>query len=239
MSIRKTEAGGYVSSLLEETGLVEHLFGTARCQADGAYLRLRQVHSARIVDSSEWREYLEADGLATAEAGLRVAVRTADCVPLLLCDPVTRAVAAVHAGWRGAALGIAGAAVRFFETRYGSQAKHLVAAMGPAIGGCCYEVGPEVAQQFRALFPERNDLGTRARIDLREALRRQLVAAGVEASRIDVAAECTRCGGSEFHSWRRDGPLAGRMVSFIALRGHERSRGFLPTGMAQALHGPE
>jgi len=218
VSIQKTEAGAYVSSLLEETGLVEHLFGTARCQADGVYLRLKQVHSARIVDSSEWRQGLEADGLATAEAGVRVAVRTADCVPLLLCDPVARAVAAVHAGWRGALLGIAGEAVRFFETRYGSQAKHLIAAMGPAIGGCCYEVGPEVAQQFRALFPERNDLGTRARIDLREALRRQLVAAGVEPSRIDIAAECTRCGGNEFHSWRRDGPHAGRMVSLISLR---------------------
>ncbi len=191
--------GGYVSTLLEETGLVEHLFGTALCHPGGPLLRLKQVHSARIVDAAAWQENLAADGLATNRAGLRLAVRTADCVPLLLCDPAARAVAAVHAGWRGTVGGIAGEAVRFLQQRYGAHPQHLIAAMGPAIGGCCYEVGPEVAHQFRALFPERDDLDGRTRIDLREALRRQLLKAGLPAARIDISTACTRCGGAEFH----------------------------------------
>ncbi|MCX7603223.1 MAG: peptidoglycan editing factor PgeF [Bryobacteraceae bacterium] len=218
MSFVSTDGGGYVSTLLQETGLVEHLFGTARRNPEGPFLRLKQVHSARIVDAADWREGLEADGLATATPGLRLAVRTADCVPLLLFDPVARAIAAVHAGWRGAALGIALEAVRFLATRHGARAGNMIAALGPAIGGCCYEVGSEVAHQFRALFPERNDLGTRTKIDLREALRRQLILAGLSAAAIDVSPHCTRCGGGEFHSWRRDGPRAGRMVSLIGLR---------------------
>lgn len=216
MSIVRTSAG-YVSTLLEETGLVEHLFGTAWSHPDGPCLRLKQVHSARIIDAAQWREGLEADALATATPGLRLAVRTADCVPLLLCDPSAPAVAAVHAGWRGTAHGIAPEAVRFLRTHYGSEPRNLIAALGPAIGGCCYEVGPEVAHQFRDLFPERNDLHGQTTIDLREALRRQLVRAGLSPSRIDVSTACTRCGGGEFHSYRRDGHRAGRMLSFIAL----------------------
>lgn len=210
--------GGYVSTLLEQTSAVEHLFGTAASHPEGPLLRLKQVHSARIVDASEWRENLEADALATNRPGLRLSVRTADCVPLLLCDPAAGAVAAVHAGWRGAAAGIAREAVGFLRARYGADPRRMIAALGPAIGGCCYEVGPEVAHQFRTLFPERDDLGGRTRIDLREALRRQLLAAGLDPARIDVSTACTRCGGPQFHSYRRDGARSGRMTSFIALR---------------------
>ena len=218
MSIVRTDTGGYASTLLAEAGAVDHLFGTALSPpADGCRL-LKQVHSARVVDASAWREGVEADGLTSDVPGLRLGVRTADCVPLLLFDPVRRAVAAVHAGWRGAAQQIALEAVRALERRYGSRPEDLLAALGPAIGGCCYEVGPEVAEQFRPWFPERNDLGRRTRIDLRLALARQLRAAGLPQARIDAAEACTCCGGTEFHSWRRDGPRAGRMVSFIALR---------------------
>lgn len=218
MSIVRTETGGYASTLLAESGAVEHRFGTALGPPADGCLLLKQVHSARIVDAGQWREGVEADGLTAAVAGIRLAVRTADCVPLLLCDPVRRAVAAVHAGWRGAAQQIAVQAVRALEQRYGSRPQDVLAALGPAIGGCCYEVGPEVAAQFQQWFPERGDLGRRTRIDLRLALARQLAAAGLHPSRIDVAEACTCCGGPEFHSWRRDGPRAGRMISFIALR---------------------
>lgn len=210
--------GGFVSTLLAGTGTVEHLFGTAAWRPEGPLLRLRQVHSARIIDASEWREDLEADGVVTNRPGLRLSIRTADCVPLLLCDPAAPAIAAIHAGWRGAAAGIGREAVGFLQARYGSDPRRLVAALGPAIGGCCYEVGPEVAHLFRTLFPERNDLDARTRIDLREALRRQLLAAGLDPARIDVSPHCTRCGGSQFYSYRRDGARAGRMISFIALQ---------------------
>ena len=218
MSFLETREGGFLSTLLAEAGGAEHLFGTAVFTPPSPWLALRQVHSARLVEAGQWREGLEADGLAGAGAPVRLAVKTADCVPLLLYDPRRRAVAAIHAGWRGTVQQIGLAAVRFLAERFGSHPPDLLAALGPAIGGCCYEVGPEVAVQFRDWFPERNGLDRRAKIDLREALRRQLVAAGVEPARIDVAEQCTCCGGARFHSWRRDGAQAGRMISVIGLR---------------------
>ena len=211
--------GGYVSTLLARSGIADHSFGTARRHPARPWLELKQVHSARVVLAREWQPGIEADGLATDRPGERLAVKTADCVPLLLLDPVRRAAAAVHAGWRGAAQRIAMEAVRLLEQRYGSRPEDVLAALGPAIGGCCYEVGPEVAAQFREWLPERDDLDRRTRIDLRLALGRQLEAAGLRPSHIDIAEACTCCGGAEFHSWRREGPRAGRMVSVIAVRG--------------------
>ena len=211
--------GGYVSTLLARSGIADHCFGTAQHHPERPWLELKQVHSARVIPAAQWRPGIEADGLATDRPGERLAVKTADCVPLLLLDPVRRAAAAVHAGWRGAAQRIAMEAVRLLEQCYGSRPEDVLAALGPAIGGCCYEVGPEVAAQFREWFPERDDLGRRTRIDLRLALGRQLEAAGLRPSHIDIAEACTCCGGAEFHSWRREGPRAGRMVSVIAVRG--------------------
>jgi len=210
--------GCYFSSLLAESGCADHCFGTAQADPPRPWLELKQVHSARVIPAEQWQPGIEADGIATSVADTRLAVKTADCVPLLLLDPVRRAAAAVHAGWRGAAKGIAMGAVRLLGERFDSRPEDLLAALGPAIGECCYEVGPEVAVQFRDWFPERNDLDRRTHIDLRRALERQLVAAGLEAEHIDLAEVCTCCGGAQFHSWRRDGAAAGRMFSVIALR---------------------
>ena len=210
--------GGYVSTLLAESGCADHFFGTAQGQPPGPWLEVKQIHSARVITAEQWQPRMEADGVAANSAETRLAVKTADCVPLLLLDPVRRAVAAVHAGWRGTVQGIAAEAVRLMGERYGCHPEDLLAALGPAIGECCYEVGPEVAVQFRDWFPERNDLGRRTRIDLRRALQRQLLAAGLGMAHIDVAEACTCCGGPQFHSWRRDGAGAGRMFSVIALR---------------------
>jgi copper oxidase (laccase) domain-containing protein len=99
----------------------------------------------------------------------------------------------------------------------GADPARMHAAIGPAIGVCCYEVGPEVAREFRAIFPERGDLDTRTRLDLAEANRRLLIGAGVSPERIAVARLCTRCQ-SEFHSFRRDQGRAGRMYSWIGIR---------------------
>ena len=210
--------GGYHSSLLAESGCADHCFGTAEAHPSGPWLEVKQVHSARVITAEQWRPGIEADGLATNCIDTRLAVKTADCAPLLLLDPFRRAIAAVHAGWRGAVQGIAAEAVRLMGERFGSRPEDLLAALGPAIGPCCYEVGPEVAVQFRNWFPERNDLHRRTRIDLRLALSRQLRAAGVRETHIDRTDACTFCGGAQFHSWRRDGAAAGRMFSVIALR---------------------
>lgn len=217
MSIVQTSRG-FLSTLLAENGRAEHLFGAAGHLPGEPWLELKQVHSTRIVDAAAWAPGTEADGLATGVAGIRMAVKTADCVPLLLLDSKGRAAAAVHAGWRGTAQGIVFAAVRHLAERYSVRPREILAAMGPAAGGCCYEVGPEVAVQFRDWFPERNDLAKRTKIDLREALRRQLGAAGLEPALIDVAQVCTCCGGPRLHSYRRDGFRAGRLYSEIMLR---------------------
>jgi YfiH family protein len=219
VSVIQTPQGAYLSTLLAEHGVAEHCFGTASADPPRPWLELKQVHSARVIAAEQWQPGLEADALISSRGGTRLVVKTADCVPILLLDPVRRAVAAVHAGWRGAVQGIAAAAVREMGRLYGSRPEDIVAALGPAIGGCCYEVGPEVAVQFRDWFPERNDLERRTRIDLRLALRRQLAGAGLEEARIDTAEACTCCGGGQFHSWRRDGARAGRMFSAIALMG--------------------
>ena len=110
--------------------------------------------------------------LCSLSAGCLVGVKTADCLPILLVDERHRAVAAVHAGWRGSVSRIVQKAIQAMTARWGTHPDDLHAALGPAIGSCCYEVGPEVAIQFAELFPERRDLDQRAHIDLEDANRR-------------------------------------------------------------------
>lgn len=217
--IERSKDGLWRSSLLLSQDWLTHAFGTAAYTPGTPYLVLRQVHSTRLVDASCWEPELEGDALACSTPGTAVAVKTADCVPILLADPVRRVVAAVHAGWRGTADRIAESAIGELVRRYGSQASDLLAALGPSIGPCCFEVGPDVAPLFQSIFPERSDLGQKTRIDLREANFRLLAGAGVLPSRIDrEAAPCTFCGGAEFHSWRRDRIPDLRMFSAIGLR---------------------
>lgn len=219
MSIVRHPSGHYSSTLLAQYAGLYHAFGTAAAAPPGGYATLQQIHSARVVEACVPGEPDEGDALITAEAQVRVAVKTADCVPLLLFDPRRKAVAAVHAGWRGVVQDIAAAAVEAMARRYGTRPEDLAAAVGPAIGGCCFEVGPEVAEQFRRIFPERGDLDRQTNVDLEEAVARQLRAAGVQDQQIDRGAPCTYCGGQEFFSWRRDRVLGQRMFAVIGLEG--------------------
>jgi YfiH family protein len=142
--------------------------------------------------------------------GSVVAIRTADCIPILLVDERLRAVAAVHAGWRGTVARIAERALEAMGERFGTRAADVHAAIGPGIGPCCYEVGPEVAAQFGAQG--------RAHVDLAGENRRQLLETGVTPGRIYASKLCTMCRGEEFHSFRRDGEAAGRQFSFAGIR---------------------
>ena len=110
------------------------------------------------------------------------------------------------------------------EDRFGSRPADLLAAIGPGICGDCYEVGPEVAAQFKRFFPERSQLDKKTHIDLREANRRQLLQAGLAPARIFVSSLCTACSPEEFYSWRRDKDRAGRLVTAIAVRNEPNSR---------------
>jgi hypothetical protein len=127
----------------------------------------------------------------------------------LLVDERHRAVAAVHAGWRGTVTGIARRSVEGMREHFGSLPGDLHAAIGPGIGKCCYEVGPEVAAEF--------GLQGRARVDLTGANRRQLIDAGVTPERIYASNLCTMCRPEEFHSFRRDKEAAGRLYSFAGI----------------------
>lgn len=203
----------YRVSELDKLPWLVHGFGTRQADIPARFTRLatlHQVHSAECVAGAGRSGVLGAgDALLENTPGAVVAVKTADCVPLLLVDPHHRAVAAVHAGWRGAVAGIAQRAVAALGTQFGSRAGDLHAAIGPAIGNCCYEVGPEVAAQF--------GVDGRAHIDLVEEVRRQLKAAGVDGRRIYVSSLCTKCRADEFHSFRRDGAAAGRLYSFAGI----------------------
>lgn len=215
MSIIQSPQGNYVSTLLGRQNWLHHAFGTALHPPAPGYLFLHQIHSACVLDARECRPGAEGDALISRDPDTFIAVKTADCVPLLIADPVQRAVAAVHAGWRGTLAGIASVAVARMAQAFQSRPADLLAAIGPSIGPCCFEVGPEVATQFSALFPERRNLDQKTTLDLREASRRQLLHAGVPPAQIDAGPPCTCCGGPEFYSWRRDRTTGQRMFSTI------------------------
>lgn len=212
----------YQDEYLAQLEWLDHGFGTraAGFWLDGGqHAALDQIHSDIVVKAEGARGRLgEGDALITDVAGLMVGVRTADCVPILMADERRRVVAAVHAGWRGTLARIAARAMEAMTREYGTRPADLVAAIGPAIGMCCYEVGPDVASAFSGIFPELDGCREHPHLDLEEANRRVLVDAGVPAERIRAARLCTRCRREDFHSYRRDGELAGRMLSAIGVR---------------------
>jgi YfiH family protein len=201
---------------------LEHGFGTRLSSGwlDARRLaHLKQVHSNKVITAREADGCLgEGDALLTSIPGLLLAVRTADCLPIILTDPKSKAVAVIHAGWRGLVSGILYNSVRKMEDNFSTLGKNLHAAIGPGIGPCCYQVGPEVATQFQPWFPERADLGSQTTLDLPETARRQLLQAGVPSTQIETAAVCTCCHAEEFFSYRREGGRAGRMWSAAGIR---------------------
>ena len=179
-----------------------------------------EVHIVEKPESHGWKEAdpaVRADALLTDIPGVVLTVLTADCVPILLCDPVQRVVGAVHAGWKGSALGILDKTVKIMEKRYGSCPEEILAAIGPAIGGCCYEVGPEVAEHFAeyagAVIP--SEKGANPHLDLKAVNRRQLLDAGVLPEHIETSPVCTACEHERFFSYRREGGCDGRFMSCI------------------------
>lgn len=176
----------------------------------------RQVHGTRVETAAPGPPR-EADGLVSATDGQLLGVVTADCMPVLLIDRQRRVAAAVHAGWRGAAEGVLEAAVAKLGAAFQVAPRALEAAVGPAVGACCYEVGDEVLDAFRArvgdlTVPAWSHRGGRLHLDLRAAARLLLRGAGVE--RVAVLGPCTACA-SGYCSYRRDGAGAGRQLSFV------------------------
>lgn len=160
------------------------------------------------------------DGLATNTPGVPLVTFYGDCVPLFLYDPVNRAIALAHAGWRGTLGRIGAVAVAVLRERFGSAPANILAAIGPAIGPCCYTVGDEVAVRFRREFPgglvRRGTDGT-WRLDLGMVNRQVLHEAGIPPGNLAAANLCTACNPADFFSHRASGGNTGRMVAIMML----------------------
>jgi YfiH family protein len=193
----------------------------------GAIHLLHQVHGRAVTVVRRGNPVpavrSEADIIVSDDPQAGIGVRVADCAPILLADRRAPAVAAAHAGWRGALQDVAGAAVRSLQATFGSRPADLVAAIGPSLGACCGEMGDEVVEAFRSAGHPATDLGRwftpgprgRPHFDLSLAARDQLERGGVPAASIHLAGLCTRCRPDVFHSYRAAGVSAGRMVGAI------------------------
>jgi hypothetical protein len=177
-------------------------------------LTINQANRRRVVG--------QADSLITSEPDVYLMMRFADCTPLLFYEPRRSAVGLAHAGWRGTVQNIAAATVKAMVKQFGCQAHHLIAVIGPAIGPCCYEVGPEVMaaaeeafSEAKSLFTRRNGRADHAYFNLWEANRRQLAAAGVK--QIIQSELCTACRTNEFFSHRAEHGRTGRFGIVIGL----------------------
>jgi polyphenol oxidase len=206
------------------------------------------IHCVESLPDLISKETLVGDGLLTATPGLLLAIQTADCLPVLLVDPKRRAVGAFHAGWRGTMKRIVEKGVGEMRRWFGSDPRDLQAAIGPGIHGCCYEVGEEVRTKFESQFayarvlfrevkesdpvrekypllfltaraPGHGELPKKIFLDLVEANRRQLLAAGVLAKNIEASPLCTNCRTDLLFSYRAEKGRTGRMMGVVGIRG--------------------
>ncbi len=221
------------------------LFQSALNADKFALVSLKQFHSDVVCGfSSAPHETCSADASISNAPNLLLGIQTADCVPILLLDPRKRAVAAIHAGWRGTLQRIVEKTIGRMEMEFKTNAADLSAAIGPAIGGCCYEVGTEVAAAFNSQFanatewfdelrtgdepnplqwlnqfpPGHQPPPKNVRLDLRKANRAQLLAAGLGPRNIFVSDLCTACRPDLLFSFRKQGGESGRMMSVIGIR---------------------
>ena len=224
--------------------------GAANQDSDGAWplVQMKQMHSAVIHRvSAPPRQPLAGDGVITNTPGLLLAIKTADCVPVLVADVKRRVVGAFHAGWRGTAARIVEKGVGEMRRQFGSVPRDLRAAIGPSIRRCCYQVGPEVRAEFDSQFsysgdlfeevfdadaihvrypmlfltaraPGHSELGPELHLDLVEANRRQLEDAGLRAEHISIVGGCTACDTARFFSHRAAFGKTGRMMAAIGIR---------------------
>ena len=222
--------------------------GVANTRKIWPLVSLRQIHSDLIhrVDTVP-EEPLAGDGLVTDKPALLLAVQTADCLPIILADPKRRAVGVFHAGWRGTVQRIVEKGVGEMRRHFNSDPRNLLAAIGPGVHGCCYEVGEEVRTKFQAQYayagslfrevkesdpvrekypllfltaraPGHSELPVKLFLDLVEANRRQLLDAGLLAKNIDASAPCTACHTELLFSFRAEKGVTGRMMGAAGIR---------------------
>lgn len=199
--------------------------------SDGRLVKSNQVHkdAVRVVTSADWKSDIcekvdyEADGLMTATPGVALMIFSADCIPVLLYDPVRRVVAAVHAGWRGTAEGIVTRAVERMEEVYGCRPEHILAAIGPGICPDCFETHEDVPNAMMAALAtpvlqhiQIKENGKFA-VDLKGINLMRLEQAGLDPANVAVSSDCTACDTEKYWSHRKQGNERGSMAAVIQL----------------------
>ena len=192
------------------------------------FLVLNQVHGDDIFvikphgSYFSSRDKLNYDAIVTNRPGLAICIKTADCVPVFIADRVKKVIAVVHAGWRGSALGISAKVIRLMQNQHGSLPQDILAAIGPSIGLCCYEVDSVAAEAFKTqkdheyfLFPKAKN---KWMLDLPEANRRQLLNCGIQEKNIELSGWCTMCNQDIFFSHRGAGGVTGRQINFMMIK---------------------
>lgn len=192
-------------------------------------LLVAQVHGVHVAVARKDRDgdwpKPEADAIVTDDPSVAIGVRVADCAPVLLYDPVRNVAGAAHAGWRGTAQGASAVTVRALADTFGSRPADLIAAIGPCLGRCCGEVGPDVIDAFRAGGADAASRdawftpgdGDRSFLDLERANRDQLARAGLDPIRVFASGLCTKTHHDRLHSYRAAGANAGRLLAAIRL----------------------
>ena len=186
------------------------------------------------------REELNYDAIVTTRANLAICIKTADCAPVFIEDKVKKVIAVVHAGWKGTVLEISAKVIRLMQNQYGSLPENILAAIGPSIGKCCYEVDQATADAFRQhknheLFLQQGKKKDKWKLDLAEANRLQILEAGVPENNIEVSGYCTTCNQDMFFSHRGSGGITGRQINFMMIKGDNPCRTLIIDNESQLL----
>lgn len=204
------------SRLLSQFSEVEHGFLVKGDEplSTKRFVFSKQVHGQEVLWVDSKRKALIGDGLLTKNINTVVGVKTADCVPILLYCPDVNIVGAIHAGWRGTVAGVLKNAIKALADHGAADVSRIVAAFGPYIGECCYDVDNDVAEQFDDVIVSKID--GRKHVDLAKANYNQLIESGVSMKNIDLPAFCTSCQNDQFYSYRAN-KTDKRIISYIQL----------------------
>lgn len=200
---------------LNVLGNRERFFGALHIGLDELAIP-RQVQGGLVRRVYTQGGYDACDGLITNSYGVFLTISVADCLSIFMFDPIRKALGAVHAGWRGSSMNIVGRAVKLMGEEFGTDASDLIVYVGPAAGKCCYEVGEEVAKNFKEEFLVRRNTHN-PHLDLKLHTKHELLDSGVVESSIEISDICTICKPELFHSYRRDGEKSGRMMGVIGM----------------------
>jgi polyphenol oxidase len=193
----------------------ERFFGSLKIGLDELAIP-RQVQGGLVKRVFVQGGYDACDGLITNSYGVFLTVSVADCLSIYLFDPVRKAVSAVHAGWRGSSMSIVSRAVNLMNAEFETLPSDLLVYISPAAGVCCYEVGEDVAKNFKDEFLVRHG-DRKPHLDLKMHTKNELLEVGVLEANIEISKFCTICNSELFHSYRRDSEKSGRMMGVIGL----------------------